>query len=147
PLPGVTVSVGAVQAVTKSDGSFLLDFGASPPTLDRMAVSGIQLGGATYPPVAELISLELGHALYTGVNNVIARPIFLPALDMAGAVMVDPAKDTTVAPTALAGASLFIKAGTLMEPGGQPFTGMASITAVPVVQTPAALPANLKPSL
>ena len=31
PLPGVTVTARPVQATTGSDGSFLLDFGATPP--------------------------------------------------------------------------------------------------------------------
>jgi YD repeat-containing protein len=147
-LPGVTITVDSVQVTTGSDGSFLVDFPANPPaSSDRLAVKGITFSGQTYPSVAEVLSLLLGHNVYDGVNNVISRPIFLPALNLAQGAMVNPAQNTTVAPAALPGASLFVQAGTLLTPGGQPYSGILSVTQVPVDQTPAALPANLKPSV
>src|SRR5207344_2396285 len=128
--------------------SFLLDFGANRPSQDdKLAVNGTQAAGATYPFVAEKLQLLLGHDVYAGSNNAIARPIFLPPLNTAGGAMVMPGQDTTVAPAALPGASLFVAANTLMTPGGQPFSGVLSVTQVPVDQTPAALPPDLKPSL
>ena len=51
-----------------------------------------------------MISLLLGHDLYAGVNNVISRPIFLPALNLAQGAMVNPSQDTTVTPAAIPGA-------------------------------------------
>src|SRR5262249_26767022 len=124
------------------------DFGSNPPGADdRLQVNGQQAGGATYPFIAEKIVLLLGHDVYPGVNNVIARPIFLPPLDMADGKTIDPNHDTTVTTAMIPGASVFVKAGTLKDNTGQPFTGVLSITQVPVNLTPAALPPTLKPSL
>ncbi len=137
-----------MTATTGSDGSFLLDFGNSPPpSSDRLSVGSIVLDGQTYASVAEVMSLLLGHNVYTGVNNVISRPIYLPTIDLSGAAMVVPGQNTTVTPDAIPGASLFVAANTLLEPNGQPYSGPLSVSPVPVDQTPAALPAGLKPTL
>src|SRR5207244_7721620 len=97
PLPGITMSVGGVSAVTASDGSFLLDFGSNPPGADdRLQVNGQQAAGATYPFIAEKIVLLLGHNVYSGVNNVIARTIYLPPLHTADGPTINPNHDTTV---------------------------------------------------
>jgi YD repeat-containing protein len=148
PLAGITIADGSVMATTASDGSFQLDFGSTPPGAnDRLQVNGQQAGGATYPFIAEKIVLLLGHSVYAGVNNVITRTIYLPPLDTGDGATINPNRDTTVTTAMIPGASVFVKAGTLNNNTGQPFTGVLSITQVPVNLTPAALPANLKPSL
>jgi hypothetical protein len=78
---------------------------------------------------------------------VISRPIFLPALDAASGVTIDPARDVTVTTPRIPGAALFVAAGTLRDQEGRPFTGRLSITEVPIDRTPAALPSNLFPDL
>ncbi|MGN6548033.1 MAG: hypothetical protein ACTHK7_23565, partial [Aureliella sp.] len=85
--------------------------------------------------------------VYAGVNNVIDRPIYLPTLDLANGKTIDPTRDTTVTTAALPGVSLSIKAGSLLDQQGTPFTGVLSITQVPSSRTPAALPANVDPDL
>jgi RHS repeat-associated protein len=103
--------------------------------------------GAAYPFVAEKMGLMLDHPVYPGVNNVIARPIYLPAIDVANAVTINPAQDTLVTTGAIEGASVLVKAGTLQDRQGHLFTGQLSITEVPRDFTPAALPSNLLPDL
>jgi YD repeat-containing protein len=147
PLAGITIAVGSDTTTTGSDGSFLLDFGTNPPPADRLQVHGEQATGATYPFIAEKIALLLGHDVYSGVNNVIARPIFLPPLDMADGQKIDPTHDMTVTTAAIPDASVSIKAGSLTMKDGSPFTGTLSITQVPTNLTPAALPADLHPDL
>ncbi len=148
PLPGETITLDGLTATTGSDGSFLLDFGNNPPpSSDRLSVGSIVLDGQKYASVAEVMSLLLGHDVYTGVNNVISRPIYLPTIDLAGVAMVVPGQNTTVTPDEIPGGSLFVAANTLLEPNGQPYSGPLSVSPVPVDQTPAALPADLKPTL
>ena len=100
-----------------------------------------------YPFIAEKLPLLLGHDPFTGNNNVIDRPIYLPALDVENGVAIDPAADTTVTTDAIAGASVFVAAGSLETQSGDAFTGELSITEVPRELTPAALPENLLPDL
>jgi hypothetical protein len=147
PLAGVTMQVNGVKTTTAADGSFLLDFGSSPPqSSDRLQVHGEGIAGSvTYPFVAENLDLLLAHGVFGGVNNVITRPIFLPQVDVASGKKIDPAHDTTVG-SSIPNASLLVKAGTLMDTQGNPFTGTLSITQVPTSLTPAALPPNLHPS-
>jgi RHS repeat-associated protein len=148
-MAGVVVSDGTVESTTGSDGSFLLNFHSNTPgSKDEVTVNGMVLNGSTYPTVGEVISLLLGgHDAYPGVNNVISRPIYLPALDIADGAMVSTTKTTTVAPAAIPGASLTVQAGTLKTPDGTDYTGLLTVTQVPVDHTPAALPADLKPSM
>lgn len=106
------------------------------------AVSG---NGTAYPFVAEKIDLLLDRDLSVGVNNVIARPIYLPALDIAGGTLIDPAVDTMVMQEIAPGemASILIAAGSLLDRDGLPFDDVLSITEVPADFTPIALPDNL----
>lgn len=148
PLAGVTMEVGPVTAVTAADGTFLLDFGAALPISDTLKVrTELLTGPETYPFIAEKLAYLLGHEVFANVNNVITRPIWLPALDMANAKQINPMQDMTVTTAAIPGMSVFIKAGTLMNQQGTPFNGLLSITEVPVDLTPAALPEGLFPNL
>ncbi len=148
PLAGMQVEIGATRGLTQVDGSFLLDLGSGPLVSDTLKVRGeLFPGPIAYPFIAEKLPLVLEHAVFPRVNNVIARPIFLPALDVASGKTINPAADTTVTTAAIPGASVLVKAGTLMNQQGTPFTGVLSITDVPINLTPAALPDNLFPSL
>ncbi|MEQ1847335.1 MAG: peroxidase family protein, partial [Nitrospira sp.] len=115
---------------------------------DTIKIHGDQATPAnTYPFVAEKLPLMLGHPVYAGLNNVIARPIFLPAIDVANAATIDPTKDVMVKTTAIPGASVAVAAGTLEDREGNMFTGQLSITRVPSTLTPASLPPGLNPDL
>jgi RHS repeat-associated protein len=150
PLAGMQVEIGAVQGLTQSDGSFTLDLGSGPVVSDTLKVRGEAFGGPNvYPFIAEKLAFILEHEVFTGVNNVIDRPIFLPPLDVAGGTTIDPMQDTMVQQEVAPGemVEVFVAAGTLMNQQGTPFTGTLSITEVPANLTPAALPDNLFPDL
>jgi|CXWL01.1.fsa_nt_gi RHS repeat-associated protein len=115
---------------------------------DTIKIHGDQAAPAgTYPFVAEKLPLMLGHDVYAGLNNVIARPIFLPAIDVANAVTINPATDAIVSTPAIPGASVAVAAGTLEDREGNMFAGQLSITQVPSSLTPASLPPGLNPDL
>lgn len=158
PLAGVLVGLGDIRAVTKADGSFeiqrlelpsLAAVGLPdivPPNTLQIYGDGIT-GEDNYPYIAEKLPLLLGHEAYPNVNNVISRPIYLPALDTANGKTINPAADTTVTTAAIPKASVFVKAGTLKDTEGNPYTENLSITQVPTELTPAALPPNLHTDL
>lgn len=101
-----------------------------------------------YPFVAEKLPLVLDNPVTIGINNVIARPIYLPVLNSANAVTIDPNIDTTVTVPISEGdapATVVVQAGTLQDRQGSLFTGDLSITEVPASLTPAALPGGLLP--
>jgi RHS repeat-associated protein len=147
PIGGMRVELGGVQSLTQSDGTFTLDLGQGPLVSDTLKIRGELFVGLAYPFIAEKLPLLLKHDVQPGVNNVIARPIFLPKLDIANGMTINPVIDTTVMSAALPGTSVFVAAGTLMNQQGIPFTGVLSITEVPSDLTPAALPENLLPDL
>ncbi|MCB9940713.1 MAG: hypothetical protein H6823_20945 [Planctomycetaceae bacterium] len=150
PLAGMQVELGAVQGITMADGSFLLDLGNGPIVSETIKVRGeLFTGPQAYPFIAEKLPLVLEHDIYPSVNNVIDRPIYLPALDVAGGKIIDPMRDTMVRQEVAPGemAEVFVAAGTLMNQQGTPFTGTLSITEVPPGLTPAALPEGLNPDL
>ena len=105
------------------------------------------LGGEVYPFIAERLNLLIGHDGFEQANNVVARPIYLPPLDVANGKLIDPLRDTTVAPPTIPGASVFVEAGSLQDRQGNAFVGVLSITEVPVDRTPAALPAGMFPDI
>ncbi|MFO0901979.1 MAG: RHS repeat-associated core domain-containing protein [Pirellulales bacterium] len=148
PLAGMPVELGAVQGLTDAAGNFTLDLGAGPIVGDTLRIRGeLYDGPEAYPFIAERLELVLEHPAYPGVNNVIARPIYLPALDLENGGAIDPQRDTLVTTDALPGAAVFVAAGTLMNQQGSPFEGVLSITEVPTDRTPAALPDGLLPDL
>jgi RHS repeat-associated protein len=148
PLANVPVAVGAAQVTTAADGSFLLDFGNSPPPATMLQIHGEQVtGSVAYPLVSADLSLLLGHDVFASVNNVMPKAIVLPAVDTGNAVTINPAKSTSVTTPKLPGAVLTIAAGTLQNGGGQPFEGALGLTQVPVATTSAPLPANVHPDL
>ena len=148
PLASMPVQIGSVQGLTSADGSFTLDLGSGTVVSDTIKVRGeLRNGPALYPFIAEKLAFILEHDVYAGVNNVIDRPIYLPEIDIANGKTIDPTQNTTVTSSALPGAKVEVAASTLMNQQGTPFTGVLSITDVPVALTPAALPAGLIPDL
>ncbi len=150
PIVGMHVEIGAVQGLTIADGSFTLDLGSGAVVSDTIKIRGERyVGSASYPFIAEKLPFLLEHRVYSQVNNVIDRPIYLPELDIAGGTSIDPLHDTTVKQEVAPGelAEVYVAAGTLMNQQGSPFTGTLSITEVPPNLTPAALPDNLSTNL
>ena len=147
PLAGVVIELGELETVTDTDGSFTIETD-QPLTEDTLKVRGIDLeGDKVYPFIAEKLPLLLGQEVYAGFNNVIDRPIYLPALDVASGKVIDPNKDVTVTTENIPEASVFVEAGSLSTQSGEDFTGTLSITKVPNDLTPAALPENLSPDM
>ncbi|MEG5025164.1 MULTISPECIES: FG-GAP-like repeat-containing protein, partial [unclassified Microcoleus] len=158
PLEGVLVGLGDLRAITAADGSFeilrlefpgLAEVGLPeivPPNTLQIYGDGIT-GEDNYPYIAEKLPLLLEHEVYSNVNNVISRPIYLPPIDTANGKNINPAADTTVTTAAIPKASVFVKAGSLKDAEGNPYTENLSITEVPTELTPAALPPNLHTDL
>ncbi|MGD9854405.1 MAG: putative Ig domain-containing protein, partial [Planctomycetaceae bacterium] len=155
PIPGIRIEIvdpgnpnaPVLQTTTAADGSFQLET-AGPLPGDTLIIHGEDFSGPlTFPFIAEKLPLLLGRDEFENAKNVIGRPIFLPALDMANAMPINPNQDTTVTTTAIPGAAVFVAAGTLLNQQGQPFTGNLGITQVPPDFTPAALPPNMRPDL
>lgn len=148
PLAGVPIDMDGVSTVTDDNGRFELEYGDSPINDPTLFIHGDQLEDeSVYPFIAEKLDLLFLAGYFDGVNNVLERPIYLPALDIAGGTAIDPASDTNVVQEIAPGetAAVMVKAGTLLDQQGQPFDDVLSITEVPRDLTPAALPSNLVP--
>ena len=149
PIAGLQVEIGSVVGLTQSDGSFTLDVGPGAPVTDTLRVRGELLPGPTrFPFIAEKLGLLFEQALQPNVNNVLVRPIYLPMLN--DGTTIDPMNDTEVAQVLQSGeapATVHVKAGTLFNQQGTPFTGRLSVTEVPANRTPAVLPSTLTPGL
>jgi YD repeat-containing protein len=145
PLAGILVDVDGSQAVTDVNGRFTVT--VTSLTTGTLRVMGGMTTGSLYPSIPEKLPLMLEHEVYIGVNNDIARPIYLPEIDYASGQIVDSFSDAVVTSAKLPGAAVTVKAGSLKDQSGNPFTGVMSITEVPVNLTPAALPKNLHPDL
>ncbi len=150
PVGGITVNIGTATVQTDAEGRFTLEAPAGGFTSDALDVHGEEFSGpAVFPFIAEKLPLlfERGRDLFDGVNNVIDRPIFLPALDVAGGSVIDPNVEVTVEQEIAPGemATVVVAAGTLKDQQGGDFTGTLSITEVPRDLTPAALPPGVFP--
>jgi RHS repeat-associated protein len=144
PLANVPVALGATQTTTAADGSFLLTL-PDNVTSGVIDIHGDQVAGAHLPLLAEDATLLLGRNILTGVNNVIAQPFVLPAVDVADGTTIDPTRNQTVTTPADTGLSVQVNAGTLQQPGGSDFSGSLSLTPVPVSEAPADVPATVTP--
>lgn len=105
---------------------------------------------STYPFVAESLPEILKHEVFLGVENQLLRPIYLPALNTAQAVTINPATDTLVSVTVREGVApveLTVKAGTAIGQNGQLYDGPITITEVPVDRLPMSLPDTLVPPM
>jgi len=147
-IAGMQIDLGQTSVLTDATGRFTIDMGDGPLLTDVLKVRGeLYSGSDVYPYIAERLFLVLGRDAIPGVNNVIARPIYLPKIDVAGGQTIDPMVDTVVTAAAIPGVSVEIDAGTLVTQQGLPFEGVLSITEVPVNLTPASLPPNFQPDL
>jgi RHS repeat-associated protein len=147
PLAGVVIELGDLQTVTGADGSFTIETD-QPLTADTLIVRGESIpGDKVYPYIAEKLPLVLGGEVQVGFSNVIDRPIYLPAFDVASGQTINPNQDVTVTTENIPGAAVTVNAGSLKDQEGDDFTGVLSITEVPTDLTPAALPENLVPDL
>ncbi|MCG8364026.1 MAG: Ig-like domain-containing protein, partial [Pseudanabaenales cyanobacterium] len=146
-LANTRISLGAAETFTDTDGYFTI---IPVDGADALKIFGNEYTGSPgeeFPFVAEKLPLVLGHDLYAGVDNVIDRPIYLPALDLAdNSQTTDAAGNITVTNDVLK-AEVLVAANSLIDPQGNPFTGTLSISDVPPDLTPAALPTNLSPDL
>ncbi|MCU0720662.1 MAG: Ig-like domain-containing protein [Pirellula sp.] len=148
PLASMPIQIGSVQGLTLADGSFMLDLGNGTVVSDTIKIRGELVNGPkVYPFIAEKLAFILEHEVYPNVNNVIDLPIYLPEIDVDNGKTIDPTQNTTVTSSALPGAKVEVAASTLMNQQGTPFTGVLSITDVPVALTPAALPDGLIPDI
>ena len=149
PLSGVRVTLGALEAFTDSTGRFELST-SDPLDSDTLKIHADELTlGAVYPFIAEKLPLVLGHEVYPDALNYIDRPIYLPALDVAGGTQIDPSLTMVVQQEIAPGemASVTVAAGSLKDQQGNDYTGTLSITEVPPDFTPAALPADIQPDV
>ncbi|HBE69316.1 MAG TPA: hypothetical protein DDW52_14310 [Planctomycetaceae bacterium] len=148
PLSGLQVEIGNVVTTTDNNGGFVLDLGSGPLFSDTLRIRGdLASGSDPYPFIAEKLPYMFGREVIPGVNNVIDRPIYLPVLDIANAVQIDPTSRTIVDTEAIPSATVTVEAGNLVNQQGLPFEGRVSITEVPIDRTPAALPPNLIPDM
>ena len=146
PLASLPLELSGVTGMTDSSGRFTLDLGNTPLTSDVLRVRGDQFGNmATYPFVAERLSLLFKRDVILGVENMIDRPIYLPPLDEG--TMIDPMVNTMVENPLLPGTEMMVEAGTLLTQQGTPFDGELSITEVPPAFTPISLPVGLAPDI
>ncbi|MDW8265949.1 MAG: peroxidase family protein, partial [Gemmataceae bacterium] len=147
---GFTPEPAGLSALGLIFSQFLThDLSLTPPgTPDTLKIHGTHLSGPPhFPFIAEKVDLLLERPFLPGVNNRIERPIFLPPIDVANGVTIDPTRTMVVTTPAIPGASVTVAAGTLLDRGGRPFDQVLSITEVPPELTPAALPTNLRPDL
>ena len=129
PLGGVVIEIGDLQTVTDELGEFTLETVGELPS-DTLFVRGEGIeGDKVYPFIAEKLPLVLGQEVYSGFNNVIDRPIYLPAIDVASGQVINPAVDNTVTTENIPGAAVFVAANSLDNQAGEQFTGILSITA------------------
>ncbi|AFY40222.1 RHS repeat-associated core domain protein [[Leptolyngbya] sp. PCC 7376] len=149
PLAGVLVTIGSLETMTETDGSFFFEIpeGDTLPSDTLKIYADALTGDEVYPFLAEKLPLTLGHEPFLGVENVIERPIYLPPLDVTNGQTIDPAVTSTVTTDAIPGAAVTVAAGSLMDQSGQPFTETLSITEVPLDLTPLTLPPNLSPDM
>ncbi|MEM6433273.1 MAG: peroxidase family protein [Cyanobacteria bacterium P01_D01_bin.115] len=147
-VPDASGATGILLAWSQFMGH---DFTFSPAgAADTLKVYGDQYqdpNGGSFPFVAEKLDLMLGHEVYAGVNNVIDRPIYLPALDLVSNSQSTDAQGNVTVSNATLGASVFVENNSLEDREGNPFSGDLSITEVPTDLTPAALPEGLSPDL
>ena len=95
PLVGVPIAMSGFQTTTGADGTFSIESINPLPADPTLIIHGEAIAGPeTYPFIAEKLHLLLERPAYLNQDNVVLRPIYLPALDTASAVTINPAQDT-----------------------------------------------------
>ncbi|MEQ1736902.1 MAG: hypothetical protein ABL886_10940, partial [Rhodoglobus sp.] len=145
PLANVEVGIpGQPFRRTRPNGSFWVNVGA-PTTSEVITIDGQNVVGGPYAFVAEDIELLLGHPLYPGQRNVVSRPIFIPHLG-APAGQINPGTTSILTSPTVPGLTMSVAAGSARL-NGTLYAGPMYIPSVPPDNTPAALPANLRPGV
>ena len=145
PVVGATVSMASDPlntVVSDSNGDFTLSgIGAGSQVLEiDTTTANLAPNGDAYGSFHEEIEL------IADVTTDFGRPIYLPRVDPAGTVTVDPAVTNMVTNTNI-DVTLEIPANTAMDEQGNAFTGDISVSEVPLAFAPMELPAELQPSL
>ncbi|MFZ4987214.1 MAG: IPT/TIG domain-containing protein, partial [Blastocatellia bacterium] len=142
PIPGATVSIDGLTAITDSAGNFLLS-GLTAGTDRPLMVDGrtAHAPNRSYPVIAEPVTIVAGQA------NVVPYTFYLPVVDTASEVNVIPTQATDVTTPIVPGLTMTIPANSgLVNRDGTPVT-RASVTPVEIDRTPAPLPSNVGTSI
>ncbi|MEM7125680.1 MAG: RHS repeat-associated core domain-containing protein [Chloroflexota bacterium] len=141
PIVGATVShiESGNSVTTDADGYFEL--------------SGLEAGeqyfefdGATANPTGTYGAYRSQQMLIANVVNAIERPIYIMAIDTAGQTMVDPNQETVVTNPNI-NTTIEIPPNTVMDDGGNEYSGPISVSEVPDDFTPSSLPDTLDPGM
>ncbi|MCB0013095.1 MAG: VCBS repeat-containing protein, partial [Anaerolineales bacterium] len=139
PLVGATVTniESGLSATTDGAGFFTLT-GLTP------GLNHFDFQGSTAIPAGTYGAYRADKTLIANVINVVNRPIFIMAIDIAGQVTVNPAITTTVNNPNI-DTTVVIGPHTVMDEQGNEFDGDISISPVPPDFTPGSLPDRLNP--
>jgi RHS repeat-associated protein len=141
PLAGITVMVGSRMGLTDASGGFTLT-GLST-TSAPLTVDGLQTATSDRMMVMVPDDQILGHPVYANANNVVAKPILLPRIDVAHAADLskfDPTKPLDVTNPALPGVHLTLPAHSAVTGLGTPFLGKLVLTNLPASEVSELLP-------
>ena len=144
PIAGATVSTldGSASTISADDGWFEL-----APIPDSEIVLDIDSSTADSAPDGSLYASFREPVVITPrITNLLPRSIYLPRIDPDSATEVDPSATTVVENPAL-GVSLEIPPGTAKNADGSDFSGIMTISEVPVEFSPRELPRELRPSM
>jgi hypothetical protein len=139
PLAGMPVAIGDATAVTNASGEFTV---AGVPADPGPISAGGSVGAAQgrqnlTAPVAQL----LGHAVYTGANNVMPAPFILPTINWSTATSYDQNSSTNslaITNAAMPGFAIQMPAN---APGSAPDVGSVQVAELsPAVSAPAHAP-------
>ena len=137
PVPGYTLRAGAAVTLSDAEGQF--------------ALTGVPVGhllldadGSTATRPGVWTSLQFEIYTVAGIDNVLARPIYVLPLGVEHGIPVDGSADVTVIVPDLPGFSLTVPAGSATFPGGST-SGVVSVTAVHADKIPMAPAAGMQP--
>ncbi len=137
PIIGATISLDNKSTQSDAAGSFLLT-GVTAGQNRALMVDGrtASAPNRTYPVITEAANIVAGKV------NVIPDTYYLPPIDVAHDVEINPTQDTIATTPMLTGYKLMVPAGAkIRNLDGSPITRM-SITVLPIDRIPAPLPAT-----
>jgi hypothetical protein len=138
PIGGLVINVGTTTTTTDSNGNFTVEV---PNNLTTLKVGG-QMG---YGSITSQLTALLGHTLYTGANNQLVEPIYLPTVGTL--TSIDPTQNQIITSSSLPLARVNIAANTAKDGAGNPYTGQLSLVEVPLNQAPITLPDTFSPDV
>ncbi len=148
PVVGATVSLVGVGVSTKtsSTGRFTLGSFTSPLPGGAQVLDIDTSTANPAPDGVRYASFREKVDIVAGINNVIARAIYLPRIDSDSVTVVRPDVSTVVTNPNL-DVTLTVPSHTAKAPDGSDFTGTLSISEVPTAVAPAPLPSFLDPAM